>query len=441
MIRKFLNRSTATNTSTSENILGWVKEEGEVYTRLGTTNTETLAPKVGDAVYLNAEGKPRIIALDSLSTSSVISGWTQIGSVYNIQGDEIWIVNKTGASKKWCQVRIWEVLGFTLDGASRSGVFQFSDSSTNRVSQTFTYSATSKSAFASALNTWLQGLTTEQSKNYQPYAYYDSTDDAVYFVAANYSWWQQDSYTTASSGLSLAHWTRSIQQIPANSRTPQVNNYKGLYCVVNKARIKQWGGRTPTANVGLGEINTPVSESAFNTSSYCETLRENYESYDEYLDAIAPQQPASNGAMGWRDMGKYFTELWASQTYKDKSGNTQYLCPAARYALVDTGILGNTYFGPGCWWVPDLDELVYMMKDVTYGLSGVSASDYDPVNKCLQKMSGSLIACTSSRWSCCRYAAHTCWYFCSYGYLGSGSMYYSLVVSPVCRLKIADLSA
>ena len=438
MVRKFLNRAGAEATNTNENVLGWVVEEDELYTRLGTTNFTTLAPKVGDAVYLNPDGKPRIIALESLTPAS-LTGWTAVGAVYHISGDEVWIVNKTGAGKKWCAVRIWEVTGYTLDGTSRSGVIQFSDSSTNRVSQTFTYSATTKSDFATQLDTWLRGLTTEQSKNYQPYAYYDSEDDTVYFVASNYSWWQQDSYTTASSGLSLNHWTKFIQTIPANSRTPQVNNYKNVYCVCNKDRVKAWGGRTPSSNVTLSTVDTPVSENAFRNSSYCSALRNAYSTYDEYLDAVTVQQPAGNGAMAWRDQGEYFTSLWARATYKDKNGATQYLSTAARYAL-GMGVSENPYLGPGQWYVPDLDELVYLMKDITYGLSGVSAANSDPVNRCLYKMSGTQISCAAYRWSCCRCSTEYCWYFYSNGFLRNYNMCDTYQVSPVSRLRIADLA-
>ena len=431
-MEKIYNTKSEWNSETkTEPTIGLIKQTGEVLYS-GGINFCTTSPKIGDALYLDSDGKPKAITLESYAPASIPSGWTPVGSVYNVTGKEIWVVAKDGASKRWAAIRLWEVSGYNLDGTSHTATFTFCNSSSVQTQYPFTYSATTKEEFCNQLDTWLRENNPE---NYKPRAYIK--DGYVYLAADNYAWWQQDSYTTCS-GLTLTHWSTPISRIPAISRTPQNNTFKNIYCIVNKERIKQWGGRTPSSNVSLSEVNTPVSKNAFETSSYCDLIRNTYGDYDTYLDAVTAQHPASNGSVSWRNVGHAKTQEWCPFTYITSSGSEELLFTAANYAN-DYGISGSQYFAPGNWWVPDVDEIMYMMKNITYGLSGVSRANADPVNRCLYLMGGTGISCTAHRWSSVRCNSYFCWGYNSLGYLDSNLFDNSFMVSPVSRLLKSDL--
>ena len=425
MIEKYENEAAWNSAEKTENTLGLIQNTGEIKTK--GFNIITKSPKVGDAIYLDSNNDIRAIELDSL-TPSLLSGWTSVGSVYHTEGDNIWIVAKNGGAYKWAAVAIWRVTGYTLDGTSRTGVWRSYQAASTTTDNTFTYSATTKEDFTSQLHTFISAI---DSSIYN-YSAYVNTDGEVVIQANIYnSYWQN--YPSFVSGLSSAIFYNNPN--PTITWSPTMDGFHIIYSTCNKERIKQWGGRNaPTSEVPCPN-NTPISKASFEANS---NYVSRYGDYETYLDQNQPRCPSGCGAVSYRDKGKEYTNALIGKTYIDTSGTTRPFYSAAEYA-VGYGFSGNTKLSAGKWWVPDLEELVYMMRDTTYGLSGVSAANADPVNRCLNLMGGSLISVTAYRWSSVRCSSYDCWNYNSYGCLDDVNFNYSFMVSPVSRLLKSDL--
>ena len=80
-------------------------------------------PKKGDIVCIDTYNNVKFIDLESFNINTLESGWITVGVVGNCYGDEILIIHKTNASKKWSDIYSFRLSGYTLDGTERTGVF------------------------------------------------------------------------------------------------------------------------------------------------------------------------------------------------------------------------------------------------------------------------------------------------------------------------------
>ena len=109
----------------------------------------------------------------------------------------------------------------------------------------------------------------------------------------------------------------------------------------------------------------------------------------------------------------------------------------APHSVAAFGYSANVNLAAGKWYIPDVEEMVILMRPITVGNTGISAvSQYDDVNKTIYAMGGSTISTSASRWCSCRCDGNYMWSYGSGGCLDDDLFYDVHTILPVCRLLI-----
>ena len=62
------------------------------------------------------------------------------------------------------------------------------------------------------------------------------------------------------------------------------------------------------------------------------------------------------------------------------------------------GYSANGDLAPGKWYIPDVEEMIVLMRPITVGNSGISTVDqYDKVNQTIYAMGGNTISTNADR--------------------------------------------
>ena len=143
-----------------------------------------------------------------------------------------------------------------------------------------------------------------------------------------------------------------------------------------------------------GSYGLAASPDAFSKNEYCQILRDNFASYDEYFDSMFVKCPCgAGGVIGQTIYGKENThgsdeKISLSSFTHTQSGSKIFSYPAARLTSnisISNIILSTLLYGEKTWWIPSAAEMVEMMRDVTYGTS-FWATNPDIVNSVLAKL-------------------------------------------------------
>lgn len=159
-------------------------------------------------------------------------------------------------------------------------------------------------------------------------------------------------------------------------------------------------------------------------------LRENFPTYQDYLDAcMVRTKEVGIGIMKYHD-GK----LIAGKLLNKKllvRGVEIDAYPAVAWANeFDSGVEG---YGSGTFHLAGMSELSTLMRDLTNGTS----LPIDAVNVSLGKRTGwSRISVTSSRCSCCRYGSNSAWGYVNGGVCVNLNFCSRFSVSAVARFKL-----
>lgn len=159
-------------------------------------------------------------------------------------------------------------------------------------------------------------------------------------------------------------------------------------------------------------------------------LRENFPTYQDYLDAcMVRTKEVGIGIMKYHD-GK----LIAGKLLNKKllvRGVEIDAYPAVVWANeFDSGVEG---YGSGTFHLAGMSELSTLMRDLTNGTS----LPMDAVNVSLGKRTGwSRISVASGRWSCCRCSSAYAWLYYHYGICDSNYFYLRFSVSAVARFTL-----
>ena len=183
----------------------------------------------------------------------------------------------------------------------------------------------------------------------------------------------------------------------------------------------------------------PAKKADFDSDSNCTFLRDNFASYDEYLESWMVKFPCSAGGQITEfPSGKENTYKLAKCTFRDITNGTAVrstLYPAANWAA---GISVN---GPkldeGNWWLPSVAEMTQMMRDITYGTSFWTANP-DIVNSVLRKLTSitnsgwTMLSASTFRWTSSRYGQYDAYnYDGNHGYLRNFGFYSADTVAPI----------
>ena len=191
---------------------------------------------------------------------------------------------------------------------------------------------------------------------------------------------------------------------------------------------------------GVADINVPVGSSSIGIIKRSvfngvdnPILFAYYASYESYIQDRMPKYPYSKGTI-FADNGKSDTDKLSVPMYTNAAGIVSPAYPAAykanRYGIsVDGHVTG---LEPGNWWLPSSPEMLRLIRNITWGLAGVTAGNEDIVNRALVLIGGTRISVTSYYWCSAESSSGSAW--CYYGYLGylnANSKGNSLGVGPV----------
>lgn len=383
----------------------------------------TQFPERGDIATYGADRKVKFIKYDD-SYDGIPDGQTVFGTVAERNGKEVLIVNKTCESKKWAEVSLWNITGYTIDGAQHSFTL-----TANSVSITVTHSASTLAELAAAVNTAIAGgFGTEQYSCY--------VRDGLLIL-------QHDSYTSykavTASGVSVTAWVaHENRAFSSCARRNGEHNGEGGVINLDRALIYFSADTSSTNYNPASDVTTvrrgyPICKPAYlgrsqYQSDHCAYLRgiygEGEEGWIKFMEDMMLLTPSMVGNFD-EGIDQLETYRLAGQTYKRASdGTEQPLYPSVDYAAN----VGYDAEGieQGNWFSPGMGRVTRIQRGITYpavyegGASkSVAAADADIFTRSRNAVGATLVGNNSSVWSVHRYTAYGTW-FC---YGGTGGAY------------------
>lgn len=432
MLNKFTDDAAraAAAKLTTESGVDLIESSNEVI--VDGANVIVSNPKVGDILVLDESNKKRYIALDTYKAAVFPAAWTIVGVVAHRQGNKIIVVHKQNASKKWSEVFRWYLAGSTMtDGKSHTQNFTF-----NSVSVSVTWSASTLSAFATALNGAISG---QDFGGHSLRAYYDDDEDKVFLIWDTYNTWKEPTM----SGISFNRYIGT--EIEAVSNIYGLNGvgseYKGINFARYKAAVKNSSSSIFNPTTPITSLGTyPLSYASYssNIGAYARNIYgEGEDAYDAYLADYMVRYPSQRGALKESlRAGKTNTYSLVGKMYVASDGTEKSLYPAAEYcAAVGYNADG---LAVGSWYLPSMYEIIAIWSKLTYGLSGVTRATADAVNRSLNAIGGSAVSCAGYAWSSCRCHSRIAWRFNGTGCTGSNHFYDALAAVPCVLLDVSD---
>ena len=392
-------------------------------------NVVTTQPTVGDVVFLDDQNKVIYVKGGAwIQKANIPAAWTHVGYVYFRKGKQVGVIHKTGADQKYLDVSQFAWTDAVLDGAEHSKTIGLRFGIPNwdtTTSITFTYTATTLAEAAAACTAAIEAKLTElgapQTTIDQWWAYADDASSRVIV--------QRDACTDYRfyncSGLTHITWG----DMPANSNSGfRVNMRTGDQKIMNDARGAAYystNGATPSADVPLNAAGTIVKKNAFDSSPYCQLLRDTYGTYLEYIhQEYRVAEPQKLGAFSLPS-GKELTTKYGPMTAPTKTGSTKYKYPALWYGYNKSFGVDGLDFGD--WYLPGVAEGAMLMRDET--LAALSPS--------ISKMGTTTINNSTTRWFAQRYNVNNAWFFNgNLGYLGYIGVSYGYRCQAVTLLNI-----
>ena len=391
-------------------------------------NVVTDSPDVGDILCHDENRKYRFIQLDTYHGGTFPSAWETLGVVAMRKGNQVWIVAKENAQKKFMDVYPYIVSGYQLDGAEHTAQLRLHGKPSTSTYYEFKYTANTDEEFVSQLK---QFLTDNGETDWSAYIkdgevclQYDNFTSAEYLSAS----------ITQATGITLkAKCEIDMPQVPQAMR--KCGN-KGNF-VWNAAKAKQIlkNDQTNIAHNPSSDLSSvpsyPVCYPAFcGTSQYqsdhCLWLRQRYcqdpdnptlAEWEAYIDDLMPVSPSMTGgfAQDFRD-GKNVSDKIKDVNYTSPDGTQKPLYPGANWC---------SKFFDGKGYMPTQYEFYEMFKDLTLGLTGVTNQTADAVNRSLYAIGGNTITTTASYWLCTRGNSSIARLAYGSGGTDSGNFYYS----------------
>jgi hypothetical protein len=315
-----------------------------------------------------------------------------------------------------------------LDGAEHSKTiglrFGIPDWNTT-TSITFTYTATTLAEAAAACTAAIEAKLTElgapAATITEWWAYADEVNNRVIVQRDNCT----DYRFYNCSGLTHITWGDMSENSNSGFR---VNMRTGNEKIMNDARSAAYygnNGRTPTENVPLNANAGIVKKAAFDSSPYCQLLRDTYGTYLEYIHReYRLQYPQKLGVFSLPS-GKELTAKYGPMTAPTKAGSIKYKYPALYYGYNKSFGVDGLDFGD--WYLPGVAEGAMLTRDET--LAALEPS--------ISKMGTTTITNSTNRWFAQRSDVNGAWFFNGNdGYLNSNGVRISLRCQAVALLEI-----
>ena len=392
-------------------------------------NVVTTQPTVGDVVFLDDQNKVIYVKGGAwIQKANIPAAWTHVGYVYFRKGKQVGVIHKTGADVKWLDVSQYAWTDVVLDGVEHEKTIglRFGIPDWNTTTDiTFTYTATTLAEAAAACTAAIEATLTDlgapQTTIDQWWAYADDANNRVIVqcdACTDYRFYN-------CSGLTHITWG----DMPANSNNGfRASGRASDQRIMNDARGAAYystNGSTPSANVPLNAAGTIVKKAAFDSSPYCQLLRDTYGTYQNYIhEEYHVVYPQHLGAFSLPD-GATMADKYARMTAPTKAGGEKYKFPALYYGYNKSFGVDGLDFGD--WHLPGVLEGCYLMADATLAALAPSIS----------KMGTTTIDNSTSRWFAQRSDVNYAWLFNgTYGTLGTVSVYNAYRCQAVALLEI-----
>lgn len=380
-------------------------------------NVLSLSPGIGDIVVFDKTTMTKkFIKLDTYYAATLSPNLVVVGVVYDRTEKEVRVVAKNEiANQRWGAPYRVKLTGFDL---ATGGSFTITVNTTTTAAINYAASATLAqiaSSIMAALETagftaatgWSVAADTVnncivvQQNWFTPNVTIFTVTDAASKVVRTIL---TGNYQTAASGLIPAYGSLSRRDGSATYFAGAI--WKKFY---DYYRVN--GDDTANNDVGATSV---IRESRFNAIDN-PLLTSYYTTYVAYLSDKMIKYPSAKNAITSVD-GKGNTAKLAAVNFVDADGTTKKAYPAASVALT-FGIVvagATTGFEAGNWWLPSTKELYMLVKDITYGIAGITTANCDAVNRSLSAIGGNLMSVGGYLWSSTEYSANNAWFYSGY---------------------------
>lgn len=403
-------------------------------------NVLSLSPGIGDIVVFDKTTlTKKFIKLDTYYAATLSPNLVVMGVVYDRTEKEVRVVAKNEiASQQWAAPYRVKLTGFDI---ATGGSFTITVNTTTTATINYAASAT-LSQIATSIMAALQAAGFTAATGWSATA--DTVNNCI-VVQQN---WHTPSVTIFTVTDAASKVVRTIltgnYQTTASSLIPlygSISRKDGSTSYFAGAIWQKFydyyrvSGDDTTGNaVGATSV---IRESRFNSTDN-PLLTAYYADYVAYLQDKMIKYPSSKNAITSID-GKGNTAKLAAVTFFDADGTTKKAYPAASaasaYGIAVAG--ATTGFEAGNWWLPSAKELYILVKDVTYGLAGITTANCDAVNRSLSAIGGNLMSVGVYWWSSTEYSAYSAWRCIgSNGTLTINFKYYMLATRPVSAFLI-----
>ena len=368
-------------------------------------NTVKLYPEYGDIFFIDKDGNKRFVGQDA--TTEFVNSIDAVGVVYDVNGRTFSVV--AGVNDQAFPASIacdYEITSIPTESGDYEVTLQ------GAVVGNFTYTNTNgtKSEFVSQLNTWLE-------TNAPKWEAYMEDDNTAILQMSTYDTYEG---TVSISGCTLSKRVLSELEATTNSKIRNQVGQTAAYSGCCRVRLGEWvptqtsPNNNPTTRMnGTTQlfVNYPCSEAYYN-GELGDGLRENFATYEDYLDAcMCRPREVKNGIMQYTD-GKQLSDLLLNKKLLVR-GIEKNAYPCAIWANnFDCGVDG---YGAGIFHQASMSELAILMLNITLG----TKQPLDAVNTSLSKRTGwSQISSTSNRWAAGCSNTSFSWSYSSYGICG-----------------------
>ena len=412
----------STAKSEKESTVTLIEEGNQVM--VDGVNVVTVEPKLGDAIFKDADGSVVIIAAETLNKSLLPESWTYVGPVLERVANDS-IVAMYGNVSSLPTKKFADVVQFSISAITAATIKFYLHMAGDYAAwvpiEVQLTSAEINATSAGEISAALEGAGNTGNVGYDKHKYWayladadgnkvdaDGTQIIVQCdMWADYRQYQCSDSSHALVGCTMTHTTWS--DMPASDKYFKVNgrvtNYRGLQNIAGGAAYWSTNGRTLAADVAVGGEagNTdPMKLSEYQNSQYAAAIRAAYPTYQDYLRGeYGIDADQKLGVFALPDEFE-LTSKYGPMMAPTKAGTPKAKFPALNWA----------YTLSGSWALWGVRRGTLLMKDDNLAL----------INSTQAKAGKVTISAATTRWWAQRYHAFLAWIF--YGTYRSLGNYY-----------------
>ncbi len=388
--------------------------------------------------------KQKVIWIDGLSINpkQLSTEYEPVGICIVVNGNKALVLYRQQSTipdgeKRWAMGKRWELPNSSLmnDGVEHSLNITWNGTV---ISNPFVYTSSSRKEFVDKLNQWfrennpggwreLSAELVELDTDLPATDTSDTKDGNSYRnrVIVNASTYDnlQNNFKIDGIGNGVSSVGKQITPFPTyflNSgfRTNTIGGAcrAKYYDYIQTKQVAPTGPMTSINKVPGGKYGAlPVRLVDFNGNDNCQILRDNFATYDEYLESNLIKSPCGVGVLTEDTSGKENTYKLADCTYLDiRTGKQKPLYSSINWAA-SIG-LNAPKLGKGNWWLPSAAEMCEIMRDITYGTT-FWATKPDIINSVIAKLKTispnrwSMLSASSGRWTSSRLSGEIFYYY------------------------------